>query len=119
MIPNGCFHFTGMVFRCLIDCSYGLMDYFKPILDLAQDYKANGTVFWPTDEALKHMSEMLCMPVPNIMNTLKASPSVAADIIKQWIVPNVTVMSNCFQDGMQLQSFKRTSPLTIISKTDE
>jgi predicted DNA-binding protein YlxM (UPF0122 family) len=82
---------------------------FKPLLSVALNPHVNITAFFPADESWKRVADYYCLTQQAVLDNISNLPTMLANYIKLHLVPNTTLFSSGFRDGLVLNTMRDTN----------
>jgi predicted DNA-binding protein YlxM (UPF0122 family) len=82
-------------------------DDFKPLLKVALTPTSNLTAFFPTDDSWQRVADYYCLTQQGVLDNISNLREMLANYIKSHLVPNLTLHSKDFRDGMVLESMAK------------
>lgn len=79
---------------------------FQPLLGVAINPRTNMTAFFPSDESWRRVADYYCLTQQAVLDNISNLPSMLAGYIKLHLVPNMTLFSDDFRNGMRLPTLK-------------
>lgn len=80
---------------------------FKPLLKVALNPQANLTAFFPSDDSWQRVADYYCLTQQGVLDNISNLREMLANYIKAHLVPNRTLHSSAFEDGMLLQTLAK------------
>lgn len=77
---------------------------FRSLLKLALNTTANLTAFFPSDDSWQRVADYYCLTQQGVLDNISNLREMLANYIKAHLVPNETLHSSDFRDGLVLQT---------------
>lgn len=82
---------------------------FRPLLKVALNPSTNLTAFFPSDDSWQRVADYYCLTQQGVLDNISNLREMLANYIKSHLIPNQTLHSSDFRDGLVLQSLAKPS----------